>query len=175
MNKKKTKNQANEANEDVQAQINALQVALDEQKKENERLRKMHADMMKEMKSDRRELNKALGETKKRKKKSEDDDTVDEDDDDDGYEDYEPPKKKTTKPKETEKKTKKKKDEDLVATIMVKYVEKNIKSRNYDLDDVPDAIPLEKILGFGIEISSEDVRSNLYSYFQLSYLKMLHF
>jgi uncharacterized membrane-anchored protein YhcB (DUF1043 family) len=81
MNKKKTKNQANE---DVQAQINALQVALDEQKKENERLQKMHADMLKEMKADRRELNKALGETKKRKKKSEDDDTVDEDDDDDG-------------------------------------------------------------------------------------------
>ncbi len=60
-----------------------MQVALDEQKKENERLRKMHADMMKEMKADRRVL-KALGETKKRKKKSEDDDTVDEDDDDDG-------------------------------------------------------------------------------------------
>ncbi len=138
-----------------------MQVALDEQKKENERLRKMHADMMKEMKADRRVL-KALGETKKRKKSRKMMILLMKMMTTTATKTMNRQRRKQPSQKKPKKKTKNKKDDDLVATIMVKYVEKNMKSRNYDLDDVPDAIPLEKILGFGIEISSEDVRSNLF-------------
>jgi hypothetical protein len=65
--------------------------------------------------------------------------------------------KKQTKPKTPTKKSKKEDADEAVLAIAVRFIEKNPKNRNYELDDVYDAVRLDKIIGFGDAIDENDV------------------
>ena len=41
---------------------------------------------------------------------------------------------------------------------MVKYIEKDEKNRNFDLDNTSDGIPLSQILGWGDTVKEDDVK-----------------
>ena len=53
---------------------------------------------------------------------------------------------------------KSKKDEDTVDAVTVKYIEKDEKNRNFDLDNTSDGIPLSRILGWGDTVKEDDVK-----------------